>query len=153
MQQTQAQLPTPTTPQKRKRGRVPRDTIIGIACLVAIIIGGFWIATSVGWIHSLFGISPTNLATIASIIVAVLGLLFMFIPIVPANDALEQSVPATPAQPVINVNINNAPSSLFCLHHHHLLLHLSIVAWLNHHPQTQKPFSNVKASSKMSTLS
>ena len=101
MQQTQAQVPI--TPQQRKRKKFSRTMIIGIACIVAVIIGGFWIAVSVGWLHSLLGISPTNLAVIASVLVAILGGLFAFIQIVPSDKEQEQSRPPASQNIIIQV--------------------------------------------------
>ncbi len=100
MQQTQMQVPTPQQP---KRKRFSRNMIIGIACVVALIIGGFWIAVGVGWLPSLFGINPTNFAFIASVLVAILGVLFAFIQNLP-NDKISEVTP-TPVPLNINVNI------------------------------------------------
>jgi len=116
MQQTQAQLPTPTTQQKRKRKRVSRNVIIGLACVVALIIGGFWIATALCKIPTLLGISPTNLVVIASIIVTVLSALFTFIPIIPVDEEPEQTIAPTPQNIIIQMPpyqaVPSAPISL-----------------------------------------
>ncbi len=95
MQQTQAQS---STPQPPRRKRLSRNMIIGIASVVAIIIIALWIAASVGWL-------PTNVASIASVIVAVLGALFGFIQNLP-NDK-QNSVPITPQPVPPPITINN----------------------------------------------
>ena len=103
MQQIQAQVPTPQQP---KRKRFSRSMMIGIAVVVAIIIGGLWIAAGVGWLPALFGLTPTNVAFIASVVAAILGGLFAFIQIVPQdkNDTGPEVIPQ-PIPPNINVYV------------------------------------------------
>ncbi len=109
MQQTQVQLPIPP---RRKRRRLSRTTMIVIGCIILIAIGVFWALVSLGKLPSLLGITPANLAILATIVVAVLGLIFMYIPIIPADETSEQS--ATPATQNIIIQVppyQTVPSS------------------------------------------
>lgn len=105
MQQTQTQLPAPST--TRKRRRLPRPVIIIIVCSAFVVIGVIQGLAALCKIPPLFGIPPSDIATLASIIVAVLGLILMFLPLVPSDKTPEQGV--TPIVPNIVIQMPPYP--------------------------------------------
>ncbi len=93
------------SPQKRKFRKVSRRVIMSSGCICVVIIGGFWIGSSIGFIPALFGISQTNLANTAYALITTVGVvcaLLALIPVIPVDDSPQPvaSVPAPAPSPI-----------------------------------------------------